>query len=145
VIFLIWAARATLLSPGGAAHRAVWATSSTAFMVLLVGSVGLSLNNSRLFWFLLGITAATHMLSPSRRRGTERAGADEEQAGADEGRSAAIATQPLGRPLAATARRAPSTTGTAAADPAPPATSPSTPASPSARRFEPFPSPGGPR
>ena len=140
MIFLIWAARATLLKPGGTAHRAVWATSSTAFLVLMVGSVGLSLNNSRLFWFLLGITAATHMLSPSRRRGTERAGADEE-------RSAAIATQPLGRQLAAATRRAPSTTDTGTAAPSAPTRSspPSASASPSARRFEPFPSPGGPR
>lgn len=67
IVFLLWAARVTLKRPKGTQHLALWATSSTAFMVLLVGSVGLSLNNSRLFWFILGITVATHILSAKER------------------------------------------------------------------------------
>ncbi|MGP5304470.1 O-antigen ligase family protein [Brachybacterium alimentarium] len=63
LVLLLWAARATLWRPQGTRHHALWATSSTTFLVLLVGSVGLSLNNSRLFWFILGITVATHMFS----------------------------------------------------------------------------------
>lgn len=66
IAFLFWAFRVTFLRPCGEEHRALWASSSTAFLVLLVGSAGLSLNNSRLFWFLLGITAATHLLSSRR-------------------------------------------------------------------------------
>lgn len=121
LIFLIWAAKVTLLRPGGAAHRALWATSSTAFIVLLVGSVGLSLNNSRLFWFLLGITAAAHLLSPKqhrepREKATGRVGAA----------PGGPARTQFGRP-----RRAPATVPGAAAE--------------ETRRLEPFPSPGGPR
>lgn len=48
--------------PPAPARRSLWATGSTALLVLLVGSMGLSLNNSRVFWLLLGITAATHLL-----------------------------------------------------------------------------------
>lgn len=67
LIFLTWAIRATLMRPSHPPLRALWATSSTASIVLLVSSVGLSLNNSRLFWFLLGITVATHMVSATRQ------------------------------------------------------------------------------
>ena len=63
LVFLFWAARLVVKRPLSVRLRALWATSSTALLVMLVGSVGLSLNNSRLFWFILGITAATHLLS----------------------------------------------------------------------------------
>ncbi len=112
IILLAWAARVTLLRPGGTAHRALWATSSTAFIVLLIGSVGLSLNNSRLFWFLLGITAATHLLSPRRRRAPR---------GTKPGRAS---------------------TGPAPADGAPAAAPGRSSSAAPTRRIEPFPSPG---
>src|SRR5690625_7755465 len=63
VVFFVWLARHTFLRPLEISHRAAWAISSNALLVLLVGSLGLSLNYSRLFWVLLGATVATHLLS----------------------------------------------------------------------------------
>ena len=150
IIFLTWAAAVTLLKPGGRAHRALWATSSTAFLVLLVGSVGLSLNNSRLFWFLLGLTAATHLLSPKRsRRSPATAGAQARTAAARAGRTArARATTPGARPPHTAATDAADVAAeldaeTAAGGASAPAAAPRP--SVTARRLTPFPSPGGPR
>lgn len=73
IVFFVWIARYTLLRPSIASQRAVWAISSSALLVLLVGSLGLSLNYSRLFWVLLGVTVAAHLLSrptPSMREMT---------------------------------------------------------------------------
>jgi hypothetical protein len=161
LLFRFWAVRVTLLKPGGPAHRALWATSSTAFIVLLVGSVGLSLNNSRLFWFLLGITAATHLLSPKRKA---KAGAEPSapevgpsapmagHSGTTAGRAAGRAT--AGRPTSArtTAGREASGRATAgrtgSAPPAAPASAdegPDPALVPPSHRFERFPVPGGPR
>lgn len=69
-------ARYTLLRPSSASQRAVWAISSSALMVLLVGSLGLSLNNSRLFWVLFGVTLAAHLLSRPRPSARGTTGAD---------------------------------------------------------------------
>ncbi|MDN5686076.1 MAG: O-antigen ligase family protein [Brachybacterium sp.] len=68
LVFFLWVARAALLRPAGATHHALWAASSTALLVMLTGSIGLSLNNSRLLWVLLGMTVATHLLSRAERR-----------------------------------------------------------------------------
>lgn len=70
IVLFVLIARYTLLRPSSASHRAAWAISSNALLVLLVGSLGLSLNNSRLLWVLFGVTIAAHLLSrptPSRR------------------------------------------------------------------------------
>lgn len=56
-------AAVTTRRPPDPARRPLWGIGSTALLVLLVGSMGLSLNNSRVFWVLLGVTAATHLLS----------------------------------------------------------------------------------
>ena len=56
-------AAVTARRPPDPERRALWGIGSTALLVLLVGSMGLSLNNSRVFWVLLGVTAATHLLS----------------------------------------------------------------------------------
>ena len=63
IVFFVWLARHNFLRPLEISHRAAWAISSNALLVLLVGSLGLSLNYSRLFWVLLGATVATHLLS----------------------------------------------------------------------------------
>lgn len=63
VVLFVLIARYTLLRPPLASRRAEWAISSSALLVLLVGSLGLSLNNSRLFWVVLGVTIAAHLLS----------------------------------------------------------------------------------
>ncbi|WP_193105093.1 O-antigen ligase [Brachybacterium sp. FME24] len=63
IVLFVLIARYTLLRPSSASHRAAWAISSNALLVLLVGSLGLSLNNSRLLWVLFGVTIAAHLLS----------------------------------------------------------------------------------
>lgn len=45
----------------------LWHTTRDAVLVLLVGSIGLSLNNSRLFWLALGILIAGHIFSASTK------------------------------------------------------------------------------
>ncbi len=67
LVFFAWTARAVLLRPSTPKHRALWAASSSALLVMLTGSIGLSLNNSRLLWVLLGMTVATHLLSRAGR------------------------------------------------------------------------------
>ncbi|WP_114853296.1 O-antigen ligase [Brachybacterium sp. YJGR34] len=69
LVFLVWTARVTMRRPENPALRPLWAAASTALLVMLVGSMGLSLNNSRLLWILLGMTAAAHLLSTTRRGG----------------------------------------------------------------------------
>lgn len=68
LIFFAWLARHVLLHPADPSRRMVWAIGSNALLVLLVGSFGLSLNYSRLFWVLLGVTAAAHLLSRASGR-----------------------------------------------------------------------------
>lgn len=47
---------------------AQWSSTRDAILVMLVGSIGVSLNNARLFWFVLGITLAVHIFTGTIRK-----------------------------------------------------------------------------
>ncbi|AQX16741.1 MULTISPECIES: O-antigen ligase family protein [Tessaracoccus] len=57
-LFFIWAAGLLFRRPGPGS-RATWLAGRDALLVLLVASTGVSLNNARTFWLLLGVTWAS--------------------------------------------------------------------------------------
>ena len=63
--------------PPDSADIRLWSSTRDAILVMLVGSIGVSLNNARLFWFTLGIILAIHVFSALPQRASQSADLEE--------------------------------------------------------------------
>lgn len=62
-----------LKRPPTDANVQLLASTRDAMLVMLVGSIGVSLNNARLFWFTLGIVLAVHIFSATSQKKSKTA------------------------------------------------------------------------
>lgn len=66
-IFLVWVGILLLRRPSPGANVSLWNSSRDALLVLLIGSAGISLQNSRLLWLFIGMLLAVHLFSKVRQ------------------------------------------------------------------------------
>lgn len=66
-IFLIWVVVLLLRRPPAGANLALWHSTRDALLVLLIGSAGISLQNSRLLWLVIGMLLAVHLVARIRQ------------------------------------------------------------------------------
>ena len=65
-IFLVWVGILLLRRPPLGANMPLWHSTRDALLVLLIGSVGISLQNSRFLWLIIGMLLAVHLFSRAR-------------------------------------------------------------------------------
>lgn len=65
-IFLVWVIVLFLRRPPVGASLALWHSTRDALLVLMIGSGGISLQNSRLLWFIIGMLLAVHVVSKTQ-------------------------------------------------------------------------------
>lgn len=65
-IFMIWVIILLLRRPPMGANLSLWDSTRDALLVLLIGSAGISLQNSRMLWFIIGMLLAVHLVSRAR-------------------------------------------------------------------------------
>jgi len=66
-IFLVWVVILLLKRPVPGAHMPLWHSTRDALLVLLIGSAGISLQNSRILWLIIGMLLAVHLFSRARQ------------------------------------------------------------------------------
>lgn len=66
VVFFAWLLVKLATKPRTSDHKDFWATASEGTLVILIGSLGLSLNNTRLLWVLVGVIAGCHLLKSNK-------------------------------------------------------------------------------
>ena len=62
-VLLIWLIILILRRPGVGTDFTLWHTTRDALLVILIGSIGISLQNSRLLWLIVGMLLATHLFA----------------------------------------------------------------------------------
>jgi len=65
-IFLVWVGILLLRRPAPGADMSLLRSTRDAVLVLLIGSAGISLQNSRLLWLFIGMLLAVHLFSKVR-------------------------------------------------------------------------------
>lgn len=62
-IFLVWVGILLVKRPPPGANLWLWRSSRDALLILLIGSAGISLQNSRFLWLMAGMLLAVHLFS----------------------------------------------------------------------------------
>lgn len=63
ILFFTGVAILIFKKPVDATHLRLWRATRDGLLVMLVGSIGISLNNARIFWLMLGVVLAMHIFT----------------------------------------------------------------------------------
>lgn len=66
-IFLVWVGILLLRRPAPGTNMSMWHSTRDALLVMLIGSAGISLQNSRVLWLIVGMLLAVHLFSRARQ------------------------------------------------------------------------------